>query len=127
MTREIISTDKSPAAIGPYSQGIVSGGMLFTAGQLGIDAGTGLFVCETAAGQAVKALENARAVIEAGGMTFDDVVKVTVFLRDMNDFAAVNEVYSKFFSQDPPARSAVEVARLPVDAAVEIEMICVKQ
>ncbi|MCP4144308.1 MAG: RidA family protein [bacterium] len=127
MTREIISTDKSPAAIGPYSQGIVSGGMLFTAGQLGIDAGTGLFVCDTAAGQAVKALENARAVIEAGGMTFDDVVKVTVFLRDMNDFAAVNEVYSKFFSQDPPARSAVEVARLPVDAAVEIEMICVKQ
>ncbi|MCP4800954.1 MAG: reactive intermediate/imine deaminase, partial [bacterium] len=110
MTREIISTDKSPAAIGPYSQGIVSGGMLFTAGQLGIDAGTGLFVCDTAAGQAVKALENARAVIEAGGMTFDDVVKVTVFLRDMNDFAAVNEVYSKFFSQDPPARSAVEVA-----------------
>ncbi len=127
MTREIISTDKSPAAIGPYSQGIVSGGMLFTAGQLGIDAETGLFVCDTAAGQAVKALENARAVIEAGGMTFDDVVKVTVFLRDMNDFAAVNEVYSKFFSQDPPARSAVEVARLPVDAAVEIEMICVKQ
>ncbi len=127
MTREIISTDKSPAAIGPYSQGIVSGGMLFTAGQLGIDAETGLFVCETAAGQAVKALENARAVIEAGGMTFADVVKVTVFMRDMNDFAAVNEVYSKVFSQDPPARSAVEVARLPVDAAVEIEMICIKQ
>lgn len=127
MTREIISTDKSPAAIGPYSQGIVSGGMLFTAGQLGIDAETGLFVCDTAAGQAVKALENARAVIEAGGMTFDDVVKVTVFMRDMNDFAAVNEVYAKVFSQNPPARSAVEVARLPVDAAVEIEMICVKQ
>jgi len=127
LTREIISTDKSPAAIGPYSQGIVSGGMLFTAGQLGIDAETGLFVCDTAAGQAEKALENARAVIEAGGMTFGDVVKVTVFLRDMNDFAAVNEVYIKFFSQDPPARSAVEVARLPVDAAVEIEMICVKQ
>jgi 2-iminobutanoate/2-iminopropanoate deaminase len=127
MTREIISTDKSPAAIGPYSQGIVSGGMLFTAGQLGIDVETGLFVCDTAAGQAIKALENARAVIEAGGMTFDDVVKVTVFMRDMNDFAAVNEVYSKVFSQDPPARSAVEVARLPVDAAVEIEMICIKQ
>ncbi|MBT4292679.1 hypothetical protein HOD41_08305 [bacterium] len=127
MTREIISTDKSPAAIGPYSQGIVSGGMLFTAGQLGIDAETGSFVCDTAAGQAAKALENARAVIEAGGMTFDDVVKVTVFLRDMNDFAAVNEVYAKVFSQNPPARSAVEVARLPVDAAVEIEMICIKQ
>ncbi len=75
----------------------------------------------------MKALENARAVIEAGGMTFDDVVKVTVFMRDMNDFAAVNEVYAKVFSQNPPARSAVEVARLPVDAAVEIEMICVKQ
>ncbi len=127
MTREIVSTEKSPAAIGPYSQGIVSGGMLFTAGQLGIDAETGLFVCDTAAGQAAKALENARAVIEAGGMTFDDVVKVTVFMRDMNDFAAVNEVYSKVFSQNPPARSAVEVARLPVDAAVEIEMICIKQ
>ena len=127
MTKKIIKTDKSPSAIGPYSQGIVSGGMLFTAGQLGIDAETGLFVCDTASGQAVKALDNAKAVIEAGGMTLDDVVKVTVFLRDMNDFVSVNEVYSQVFTENPPARSAVEVARLPIDAAVEIEMICVKQ
>lgn len=127
MNREVIKTEKAPSAIGPYSQAIVSGGMLFTAGQLGIDVETGKFVCDTAAGQAVKALENAKAVIEAGGMTFDDVVKVTLFMKDMNDFAAVNEVYSKVFTENQPARSAVEVARLPVDAAVEIEMICVKQ
>ena len=126
MSRTVIRTDAAPAAIGPYSQGIVSGGLLFTAGQLGLDPGTGKFVSADVAEQARRALENARAVVEAGGMTLADVVKVTVFLADMNDFAAVNEVYKGFFAVDPPARSAVQVARLPVDARVEIEMIAAR-
>ena len=123
MSRKVISTESAPAALGPYSQGVVSGGMLFTAGQLGLDAATGKFVSDDVQEQAKRALENARAVIEAGGMTLANVVKVTVFLADMNDFAAVNEIYKGFFDVDPPARSAVEVARLPIDARVEIEMI----
>ena len=123
MARTVIATDRAPAALGPYSQGVVAGGMLFTAGQLGLDAATGEFVGAGVQEQARRALENARAVVEAGGMSLADVVKVTVFLADMNDFAAVNEVYKDFFDADPPARSAVEVARLPLDARVEIEMV----
>jgi len=126
MSRTVIRTEAAPAAIGPYSQGIVSGGLLFTAGQLGLDPATGKFVSADVSDQARRALENARAVVEAGGMTLADVVKVTVFLADMDDFAAVNEVYKGFFAVDPPARSAVEVARLPVDARVEIEMIAAR-
>lgn len=126
MSRTVIRTDAAPAAIGPYSQGIVSGGLLFTAGQLGLDPATGKFVSADVRDQARRALENARAVVEAGGLTLAHVAKVTVFLADMNDFAAVNEVYKGFFATDPPARSAVEVARLPVDARVEIEMIAVR-
>jgi len=126
MSRTVIRTDAAPAALGPYSQGIVSGGLLFTAGQLGLDPDTGKFVSPDVTEQARRALENARAVVEAGGMTLADVVKVTVFLADMDDFAAVNEVYKGFFAVDPPARSAVEVARLPVDARVEIEMIAAR-
>jgi 2-iminobutanoate/2-iminopropanoate deaminase len=123
MSRTIIATDAAPAALGPYSQGVVTGSLLFTAGQLGLDPQSGKFVSDDVAEQATKALENAREVVQAGGMTLADVVKVTVFLADMNDFGAVNEVYKGFFDADPPARSAVEVARLPIDARVEIEMI----
>jgi 2-iminobutanoate/2-iminopropanoate deaminase len=126
MSRTVIKTDHAPAALGPYSQGIVVGGMLFTAGQLGLDAATGKFVGPGVQEQARRALENADAVVEAGGMSLADVVKVTVFLADMNDFAAVNEVYKDFFDAEPPARSAVEVARLPLDARVEIEMVAQK-
>jgi 2-iminobutanoate/2-iminopropanoate deaminase len=123
MSRSVIKTDLAPAALGPYSQGVVSGGMLFTAGQLGLDAATGQFVGDGVQDQARRALENAKAVVEAGGMTLADVVKVTVFLADMNDFAAVNEVYKDYFDVEPPARSAVQVARLPLDGRVEIEMV----
>ncbi len=126
MTRTVISTENAPAAIGPYSQGVTSGGMLFTAGQLGLDPATMTFVSDDVAEQARRALENARNIVEAGGLSLADVVKVTVFLADMNDFKAVNEVYATFFESDPPARSAVEVSRLPLDARVEIEMIAVR-
>ena len=123
MSRKVIATEHAPAALGPYSQGIVSGGLLFTAGQLGLDPATGKFVGPGVQDQTRCALNNAKAVVEAGGMSLADVVKVTVFLADMNDFAAVNEIYKGYFDAAPPARSAVEVARLPIDARIEIEMI----
>ena len=123
MTRKIIKTDKAPAAIGPYSQANAAGGFLFTAGQIPLDPGTMEVVGETAADQARLALTNAKAVVEAGGLTLDNVVKVTVFIRDMGQFAAINEVYQTFFTGEPPARSVVEVSGLPKDVLVEVEMI----
>ena len=126
MTRTVISTESAPAAIGPYSQAVTAGGMLFTAGQLGLDPATMTFVSDDVAEPARRALENARNIVVAGGLSLADGVKVTVFLADMNDFKAVNEVYATFFESDPPARSAVEVSRLPLDARVEIEMVAVR-
>jgi 2-iminobutanoate/2-iminopropanoate deaminase len=123
MTRKIISTDQAPAAIGPYSQANAAGGFLFTAGQIPLDPATMEIVGATAAEQAQQALTNAKAVVEAGGMTLDDVVKVTVFIMDMGEFGNINEVYQTFFSAEPPARSVVEVSRLPKDVLVEIEMV----
>ena len=123
MARQIIQTDKAPAAIGPYSQANAAGGFLFTAGQIALDAQTMEVVGGTAAEQAQKALENAQAVVEAGGMTLDNVIKATVFILDMNEFGNINEVYSRFFANKPPARSVVQVSRLPKDVLVEIEMI----
>lgn len=123
MTRKIISTDQAPAAIGPYSQANAAGGFLFTAGQIPLDPATMEIVGATAAAQAQQALTNAKAVVEAGGMTLDDVVKVTVFIMDMGEFGNINEVYQTFFSSEPPARSVVEVSRLPKDVLVEIEMV----
>ena len=123
MTREIVSTDKAPAAIGPYSQAVKAGGFLYTAGQIPLDPATMEVVGETAADQARQALTNAKAVVEAGGYSLSDVLKVTVFIMDMGEFAAINEVYTGFFGGEPPARSVVEVARLPKDVLVEIEMI----
>jgi 2-iminobutanoate/2-iminopropanoate deaminase len=123
MTRKIISTDQAPAAIGPYSQANAAGGFLFTAGQIPLDPATMEIVGTTAAEQARQALINAKAVVEAGGMTLDDVVKVTVFILDMGEFGNINEVYQTFFSAEPPARSVVEVSRLPKDVLVEIEMV----
>ncbi len=123
MTRQIIQTDNSPAAIGPYSQANAAGGFLFTAGQIPLDPATMEIVGTTAAEQAQQALTNAKAVVEAGGMTLDDVVKVTVFIMDMGEFGNINEVYQTFFSAEPPARSVVEVSRLPKDVLVEIEMV----
>lgn len=123
MTREIVSTDNAPAAIGPYSQANKAGGFLYTAGQIPLDPQTMEVVGESAADQTRLALTNAKNVVEAGGYTLDDVVKVTVFIMDMGEFAAINEVYTEFFGSEPPARSVVEVARLPKDVLVEIEMI----
>jgi len=123
MGRTIIKTDKAPAAIGPYSQANAAGGFLFTAGQIPLDPETMEIVGETAAEQARLALTNARNVVEAGGLTLDNVLKVTVFIRDMGEFAAINEVYQTFFSGEPPARSVVEVSGLPKDVLVEVEMI----
>ncbi len=125
MTKEVISTDKAPAAVGPYSQAIRVGDMVFTAGQIAIDPVSGNFVGEDAPAQAEQALRNLKAVLEAAGSSLDNVVKTTVFLDNMDDYKAVNEVYGRFFTQNPPARSAVEVARLPIGALVEIEAVAV--
>lgn len=123
MSRQIIRTDKAPGAIGPYNQGVRAGGFLFTAGQIPLDPQTMQVVGTTAAEQARQALQNAKAIVEAAGLTMDDVVKATVFIRDMGQFAAINEVYATFFPGDPPARSVVEVSRLPKDVLVEVELV----
>ena len=120
--KQAIHTDKAPAAIGPYSQGIRVGDLIITSGQLGIDPATGAFPQGISA-QTRQSLTNCQAVLEAAGASMADVIKTTVFLRDMNDFAAMNEVYAAFFEGAYPARSAVQVARLPKDADVEIECI----
>lgn len=125
MSKMTISTEKAPGAIGPYSQAVEAGGFIFTSGQLGIDPATGEFGA-TVEEQTRLSLENVKAILEAAGASLNQVVKTTVFLKDMNDFVRVNEVYSSFFKQPYPARSAVEVARLPKDALVEIETIVVK-
>ncbi|MEK5060597.1 reactive intermediate/imine deaminase [Paenibacillus sp. FSL H7-0326] len=126
MSKNMISTENAPGAIGPYSQAVEAGGFIFTSGQLGINPQTGEFG-DTVEEQARLSLENVKAILEAAGSSLDQVVKTTVFLKDMNDFARVNEVYSSFFNQPYPARSAVEVARLPKDALVEIETITLKK
>lgn len=125
MDKKSIFTEKAPKAIGPYSQAISSGNMIFTSGQLGIDPETGDFVKGTIQDETRQALNNLKAVLEATGATLNDVVKTTVFIKDMNQFSLINEVYSEFFSEHKPARSCVEVARLPKDGNVEIEAIAI--
>lgn len=122
--KSVVATEKAPAAIGPYSQGIRVGKVVFTSGQLPADPETGL-LASGAAEQTRRSLQNVRAVLEAAGAEMEDVVKVTVFLKDMGDFSAMNAVYAEFFPSEYPARSAVEVARLPKDALVEIEAVAV--
>lgn len=122
--KQVLHTENAPAAIGPYSQGIKAGNLLFTSGQLGMDPAAGT-LCEGVEAQTRQALENCRAVLAAGGAGLENVIKTTVFLHDMNDFAAMNAVYTAFFTSEPPARSAVQVARLPKDGLVEIECIAV--
>jgi len=123
MSRTVISTNEAPAAIGPYAQAIRANGFLFTAGQIPLDPATGEMVEGDVTAQATRVLENLRAVLAAGGSSFDRVVKTTMFLADLNDFAAVNAVYAKYFPSEPPARSTIQVARLPRDARVEIEVV----
>lgn len=122
MEKQVVHTNKAPQAIGPYSQAIVVNGMVYTSGQLGMDE-NGALQGTTAAEQADKAIQNLIAVLEEAGSSIDKVVKTLVFLDDINDFVAVNEVYGKYFTQPYPARSAVEVANLPKGAKVEIEVI----
>ena len=123
MTKEIVTAENAPKAIGPYSAGVKIGNFVYTAGQLGLDPQTGDFVEGGIAAETRQALQNLRAILEAAGASLENVVKTTVFLRDMDDFAAMNAVYAEFFTADFPARSAVQVARLPKDAAVEIEAV----
>ncbi|MCB9453808.1 MAG: RidA family protein [Anaerolineaceae bacterium] len=125
MSKTVIHTEKAPGAVGPYSQAIVANGMVFTAGQVPLIPGTKSLVAGGIQEQTRQALENVKAVLEAAGTSLENVVKTTVFLSDMNNFAAMNEVYATFFPQNPPARSAVQAARLPLDALVEIETIAV--
>ena len=121
--KEILSTQAAPAAIGPYSQAIQIGDLLFVSGQVPIDPSTGAIVEGDVKAQAQQSLNNLKAILNAAGTNMGAVVKTTVFLADMNDFAAMNEVYAQFFQEPFPARSAVQAARLPKDAKVEIEAI----
>ena len=121
-----IATQNAPAAIVPYSQGVDAGSIVFVSGQLPVDPSTGAFAEGGIAEQTNQSLTNIQAILAEAGLTMDNVVKTTVFLKDMNDFAAMNQVYATFFTTNPPARSAVEVARLPKDARLEIEAIAVR-
>lgn len=124
MTKEIISTENAPGAIGPYSQGVKIGEMVYTSGQLPVNPITGIMP-EDVKEQTKQSLENVKAILEAAGTSMDKVVKTTVFIKNMDDFAQINEVYGEFFKVPYPSRSCVEVARLPKDAKVEIEVIAV--
>jgi 2-iminobutanoate/2-iminopropanoate deaminase len=121
--KDIVLTDKGPKPIGPYSQAVKSNGFLFASGQVALDPRSNEFIGGDIRQQTERALENIKAVVEAAGANLHHVVKTTVFLKDMNDFAAMNEAYGKYFTAAPPARSTVQVARLPKDALVEIEVI----
>lgn len=123
--KEIVSTGNAPGAIGPYSQAVKTAGMVFCSGQIPIDPATGEFVSNDVAEQTEQVLKNLSAVLEAAGTSLGNVVKTTVFLADMNDFTAMNEVYAKYFSDNKPARATVQAARLPRDARVEIECIAI--
>lgn len=126
--KTILSTDKAPAAIGPYSQGVDTGNLVFLSGQLPIVPEAGVIVAEDIEGQTRQSLTNVQAILESSGCTMDDVVKTTVFLKNIADFAKMNAVYAEFFSEgNYPARSAVQAAALPKDALVEIEVIALKK
>jgi 2-iminobutanoate/2-iminopropanoate deaminase len=125
-SRSIVSTAEAPDAIGPYSQAIAAGNLLFCSGQIPLDPSSGQIVEGDVETQARRVLENLLAVLRAGGSSPEQVVKTTIFLADMDDFAKVNAVYGEYFSSDPPARSTVQVARLPRDVRVEIEAIALR-
>lgn len=127
MSNIIIHTESAPAAVGPYSQAMQSGNFVFTSGQIPLDANTGEIVGEDVKTQAEQVLKNLTAVLSAAGCTLKDVVKTTCFLVDMNDFALFNEVYSRYFTERPPARSCIAVRTLPKNVLVEVEAIAIKQ
>lgn len=124
-TREVIATKDAPQAIGPYSQAIKAGGTIFVSGQVALDPATGNLVAGGIAEQTERVLRNLQAILQAGGTSLDKVVKATVYLKNMAEFGGMNEVYAKFWKSSPPSRATVEVARLPKDALVEIDVIAV--
>lgn len=127
MKRKIVSTKEAPAAVGPYSQAVRVGKMVYTAGQIALDPATGKIVEGDIKAQTERVLQNIEAVLEAAGTGLGNVVKTTVFLQDISDFAAMNDVYGRFFGEEPPARSTVPVAGLPLGALVEIEAVAVRK
>jgi 2-iminobutanoate/2-iminopropanoate deaminase len=127
VSKEAISTSKAPAALGPYSQAVRWGDLIFVSGQIPIDPATTQVVGEDATAQTERVMKNLAAILEAAGASLGQVLKTTVYLRDLNDFGKMNEVYARFFSAQPPARATVQVARLPRDVSVEIEVIAAAQ
>jgi len=127
MKKKVIQTEKAPKAIGPYSQAIQAGGFLFLSGQIPLDPGSGELVRGDIRQQTQRVLENLKGVLESQNLTMADVVKVTIFLKDMGNFSQVNDVYGSYFPSSPPARSTVEVARLPREAGIEIEAVAIFQ
>ena len=127
MERRAVATPQAPAAIGPYSQAIVAGELVFLSGQIALDPASGELVGQSAAEQTLQVMANLSAVLAQAGSSLDELVQVTIFLQDLQDFSEVNGVYAEHFSQDPPARATVEVARLPMDALVEIGGIAVRR
>ena len=123
MTKQVVQTSNAPAAIGPYSQGIIANGFIYTAGQLGVVAATGKLIEGDVQAQTRQALENLKCILEAAGTSLDNAVKTTVFLANMDDFAAMNAIYGQYFSSNPPARSTIQVAKLPLAGLVEIEVV----
>lgn len=123
MTRQTINTDKAPAAIGPYSQAVQVGNLLFTSGQIPLVPGTMELAGEDIQVQTKQCMENLKAILEQSGTSLDNCIKLTLFIKDMNQFGAINEIYGTYFGDSPPARSCVEVARLPKDVNIEIEAI----
>lgn len=124
--RSVVRTDAAPGAIGPYSQAIVAGELVFCSGQIPLDPATGEIIKGTIEDETRRVMDNLSAVLEAAGTLLTRVVKTTIFLADMNDFAAVNAIYGEYFTQEPPARSTVQVARLPRDVRIEIEAIALR-
>jgi 2-iminobutanoate/2-iminopropanoate deaminase len=125
MTKQTVHTTNAPSAIGPYSQAVHAGDTIYVSGQIPVDPATGTFAGEDITSQTKQSLENIRAVLTAAGTGMDHVVKITVFLKDMADFSAMNKIYAEYFTSDYPARSAVQVVSLPKNALVEIEAVAV--
>ena len=123
--KQIIQTNNAPQAIGPYSQAVMANGTLYVSGQIPVVPATGVIVSEKVEDQARQVMENVKAVVEAAGLTLENVVKTTVFIKNMDDFAAINGIYSEYFKENCPARACVEVARLPKDVLIEMEAIVV--
>jgi 2-iminobutanoate/2-iminopropanoate deaminase len=125
--KKVIKTDKAPAPVGPYSQGIIAGNFIFVSGQVPLDPKTGKMVEGTIGQQTEQVLKNIQGILEAAGASLKDVVKCTVFLKDMDTFSEMNQKFAEFFKENPPARAAIEAARLPRDVGVEIEAIAIKR